>query len=348
MTDAYALLSRMAFGHTTAQIVYAAVRLGVPDLLAEGPMPAAELADATGADPETLGRLLRALVALRVLDEPEPGRLALTPVGRPLCAGHPRSMRAAVLLLGDPATWRAWGALTYGVRTGETAFDHVHGLPLFDYLGRHPELSAIFNDAMREGTSVLAAEVPKVCDLSGARQVVDIGGGAGALLAAVVAAVPQARGILFDTAEGGAGAPEALRRAGVDGRCSVVAGDFFASVPEGDLMLLKGILHDWDDERCVTLLRNCRASIAPGGRLLVLEPILPEAAAVMSDIAMLVYTGGRERSREEYRELLAAGGFELTGVTAPLGGSGIRVLLADPGPTTTRTDGGTGRPPARW
>ncbi|RCG29886.1 methyltransferase [Sphaerisporangium album] len=335
--EAYATLSRMAFGFTASQILYAAVRLGVPDALAAGALPIGRLADAVGADPGALRRLVRALVVLGVVAEEPPGHYALAEMGRPLLAGHPRSMRSGVLLLGDPATWRAWGALTHAARTGEAAFDHVHGRPLFDHLARDPELSGIFNTAMREGTGQIAPEVPKAYDFSGARTVVDIGGGNGALLAAILAAASDARGVLFDTAEGVAGAAETFRRAGVSDRCSIRTGDFFEAVPEGDLLLVKGVLHDWDDERCVTLLRGCRASIAAGGRLLVLEPVLPSrigtpegAAVVMSDIAMLVYTGGRERDRDEFRRLLAAGGFALAGVTPPLGGSAVRILVADP------------------
>ncbi|WP_405085012.1 methyltransferase [Microbispora sp. NBC_01389] len=330
-------LSRMAFGYATSQILYAAVRLGVPDLLAEEAVPVARLAERTGSDPGALHRLLRALVVLGVAEEGEPGCFTLTPQGRPLCADHPWSMRSSLLLLGDPATWQAWGALTHSVRTGETAWDHAHGSPLFDHLARHPDLSAVFNRAMREGTERIAPALPKAYDFTGAQTVVDVGGGDGTLLAAVLAAVPGLKGILFDTAEGVAGADEGFRRAGLSDRCVIETGDFFEAVPGGDVMLVKGVLHDWDDRRCVDLLRGCRRSIAADGRLLVLEPVMPSAlgtpeaaGAVMSDIAMLVYTGGRERGRAEFADLLAAAGFDLTEVTPPLGGSEIRILVARP------------------
>jgi hypothetical protein len=335
MSDAS--LSRMAFGYATSQILYAAVRLGVPDALASGALPVGKLAHVVRADLDGLTRLLRALVVLGVLEWVEPGQVALAERGRGLCADHPLSIHASVLLLGDPASWRAWGALTDGVRTGGAAFDHVHGRPLFDHLAQHPELSEVFNTAMREGTRMVAAAVPAACDLSGAETVVDVGGGDGALLAAVLAAVPHARGVLVDTAAGAAGAVETLRRAGVADRCTVEVGDFFRAVPAGDVMLLKGILHDWDDQRCVAVLRRCRESIADTGTLLVIEPVLPErcdtaeaAGVVLSDIAMLVYTGGRERGLAEYRRLLAAGGFRLASMTAPLAGSVSRVLVARP------------------
>ncbi|MFC4586160.1 acetylserotonin O-methyltransferase [Sphaerisporangium corydalis] len=335
--EGYAKLSQMAFGYATSQILYAAVRLCVLEGLAAGARPVEELARALGCDPGALRRLLRALVVLGVAEEDGAGGFALAELGRPLLAVHPLSIRSSVLLLGDPATWGAWGALTHGVRTGEAAFDHVHGRPLFDHLARHPGLSEIFNTAMREGAEQIAPEVPKAYDFGGARTVVDIGGGNGTVLAAILSAAPGARGILFDTAEGAAGAAGTFRRAGVADRCSIETGDFFQGVPEGDVLVVKGVLHDWDDERCATLLRGCRASIAPGGRLLVLEPVLPPrldtpeaSGVVMSDIAMLVYTGGRERGGDEFRYLFAASGFHLAGVTPPLAGSAIRILVADP------------------
>ena len=333
----YARLSQLAFGHMNAQILYAAVSLGVPEALARGPVSAVVVADTIGCDPAGLARLLRALIVLGVAAEVTPGRLTLAEMGRPLCADHPRSMRSSVLLLGHPATWRAWGALADGVRAGVDAFGHAHGRPLFRYLADDAELSAVFNTAMGEGTEPIAAAVPLAYDFRDGRTVVDVGGGNGTLLAAVLAAVPQACGILYDSDTGSAHAAETFRRSGLAGRCRVVAGDFFAAVPAGDTMLLKGILHDWDDRRCVTILRNCRRSIAVDGRLLVLEPVLPDrlgaaeaAAAVLSDIAMLVYTGGRERTEAEFRALLADGGFSLTEVTPPVAGSATRILAAAP------------------
>ncbi|MGX6602222.1 methyltransferase [Micromonosporaceae bacterium Da 78-11] len=330
-------LSRMAFGYVPAQIVHAAVRLGIPDALVAGPLMPPKLARAVGCDPGGLTRLLRAMIVLRLVDEAADGHVRLTALGRPLCADHPRSMRSSVLLSGHPAVWGAWGALADGVRTGEAAFDQVHGRPLFDWLAADEELSTIFNTAMREGTGQLAREVPRAYDFSTAGAVVDVGGGDGTLLAAVLAAVPDVRGILYDTVTGAAGADAILGRTGPPGRWSIETGDFFTSVPRGDVLLVKGILHDWDDERCVTLLRNCRESIAPDGRLLVLEPVLPErldtadaAGVVLSDIAMLAYTGGRERSRTEFQHLFEAAGFRLLEISAPLVGSPVRILVNDP------------------
>ncbi|WP_063813807.1 methyltransferase [Herbidospora daliensis] len=323
-------LSAMAFGFAGSQILYAATKLGLPDLLARGPADAETLAGQVGADPGALRRLLRALVVLDVAIEIPPARYALSAFGQPLRTGHPRSIRSSVLLLGDPDTWRAWGALTESVRTGETAWDHVHGRPLFEHLAAAPGLSAVFNTAMREGTGQVADLVD--FDFAG-KTVVDVGGGNGTLLASILARHPDARGLLFDSAEGTADAAHVL--AGVADRCRIENGDFFDAVPDGDVIVLKGILHDWDDGTCVRLLRGCRKALRPGGRLLVVEPVMPEslgaaeaAGVVMSDVAMLVYTGGRERTRPEFTALLAAAGFVVTRVGECLGGSAIRVVEA--------------------
>lgn len=296
-----------------------------------------KLAHAVGADPDALHRLLRALAVLGVVQEVAAGRFALADLGQPLRADHPKSLRSSVLLLGDPATWHAWGALTHSVRTGDPAFDHVQGEPVFDYFARHPDLSGVFNRAMGEGTRLIAPELPRMYDFAGVGTVVDVGGGNGVLLAEVLRAAPDAAGVLFDIATGVAGAAEVLRHAGVADRCRIVAGDFFESVPGGDILLLASILHDWDDQRCTTLLRNCRRSIAAGGRLLALEAVLPlrvdtpgATSIVMSDINMLVNTGGRKRTEVEFGRLFDAGGFDLVEVLPPLGGSQVRVLVAAP------------------
>lgn len=334
--DGSARLSRLAFGYATSQILYAAVQLDVPGALAGGDRSLEELAGATGSEPPALRRLLRALIVLGVLCEIRPERFALTASGRSLLADHPGSLRSSILFFGHPAAWRAWGGLANSARTGQAAFDHANGESLFAYLARHPDLAAIFNLAMGEGTSGVASELPRVFNFDGAGTVVDVGGGNGTLLAAVLAAAPDVEGVLFDTADGVAGAAETCQREGLDGRCQIEIGDFFEAIPPGDVMLLKGVLHDWDDARCTTLLRNCRRSISARGRLLVLEPVLPAgitpeaAGVVMSDIAMLVYTGGQERSEAEYRRLLSGAGFDLVEVTGPLAGSETRLLVARP------------------
>lgn len=278
-----------------------------------------------------------ALTVLGLVDEPAPGRYALTGLGQPLRADHPRSIRSSLLFVGDTAAWHAWGGLTHSVRTGETAFDQVHGESPFAHLAGHPDHSKNLNAAMGQGSSRLASQLPRVFDFTSAKTLVDVGGGNGTLLGAVLAAAPHVRGILLDTASGVADAFGDDRRDRLTDRFPIEIGDFFAAAPEGDVMLMKGILHDWDDERCTTLLRNCRRAISHDGRLLVMETLLPSkigapetAGVVLSDIAMLVYTGGQERTEAEYRDLLLAGGFDLLEVTQPLDDSDCRVLISRP------------------
>ncbi len=335
--EARAELRRMALGFMPAQILHAAARLGVADAIADGATEVGDIAVATDADPDALHRLLRGLAGLGVVRETGAGGFELAELGQPLRADHPGSLRSMVLLFGDEMVWRAWGALPHTVRTGETAFDHVAGEGTFEYFARHPELSEIFNRAMVAGTRRIAADVADAYDFSRFGTVVDVGGGNGALIAAVLSATPRLQGILFDTPEGIGSARELLGDAGVADRCRVETGDFFEDVPGGDVLVLKSIVHDWDYARATAILRNCRRALADGGRLLLLEPVLPErvdtaeaARIVMSDINMLVNTGGRERTADQFRTLLGAAGFDLVDVTPPVGDSQLRIIEAAP------------------
>jgi orsellinic acid C2-O-methyltransferase len=320
-------LRKMALGYVPAQLVYVAAALELADILHERPKGHEELAAASGAHPPSLLRVLRAMVDLGLFEQDREGRFRLTPLGQPLLKDAPRSMRDSILLHGGDLTWRAWGGLLHSVKTGETAFEHAFGMPFFDYLARHPETAATFNRAPRTtgGTTELAEAMADNVDLRGVSRVVDVGGSDGALIEAILLAHPRLTGVLFDLAPVVAQARERLFVGPVAGRCEFVAGDFFEAVPEGgDLYLLARVLHDWDHERCVAVLRNCRRAIAEGGRLLVLERVLgadrpfdPSGVHqdVLSDIDMLATTGGRERTEQEYRALLAAGGFVLNRLT---------------------------------
>ncbi len=238
-------------------------------------------------------------------------------------------------------SWRAWGELERSVRTAEPAWAHLFGPP-FEYLPAHPEVNAIFNEAMAEGSRVAAPGVVAAGDFARFGTVADIGGGNGTLLAAVLDAHPQVRGILFDTAAGLDEAPAVLDGAGVSDRCRLAAGDFFDAVPEGaDAYLLKSVIHDWDDDRSVAILRNCRAAMPPGGTVLVVENIMPARPApspdvffmVMSDLNMLLI-GGRERTEEEFRTVFAAAGLTLRSATCcpgPTNHSVLEAVRADAG-----------------
>ena len=271
-------MGRLADGFLTTQLLYVAARLGVADVLAEGPRTGAELAAAVGADPDLLTRALRGLVLEEVLAE-EGGRFALTELGQCLRADAPRSMRGPVLARGEVYYQAAAGTLA-AVRHGGTAFEHVHGDRFFDHLRRHPEQEAAFQASMTARSEQEAADVVAAYDLGGIGRLVDVGGGHGILLGAILRSAPDLHAVLVDQP---AVVEEARRRLiaeGVADRCRLVPGDFFAEVPAGaDAYVLSRVLHDWTDDDARRVLAACRAAMGPGSRLLIVEAILPERAA---------------------------------------------------------------------
>jgi hypothetical protein len=320
----------LVFGFFPAQVVQALARLGVPDALGDGALGLDALATRTGGQPGALLRLLRAAIGLDLVERTAEGSYALTPGGELLRTGLPGSIgNLAQLFCGD-AVWRSWGELEWSVRTGDVAFEKVTGRPAFAYMADDPHLNAIFTEAMAEGTRMAAPGIAAACDLTGVTTLADIGGGNGTLLAAFLAAHPHLQGILFDSPSG-VGDPV------VTERCTVVTGDFFTAVPAADAYVVKSVIHDWDDERSVTILSRVREAMPAHGVLLLVEPILRDDPQVlgdqrmllMSDLNMLVCTGGRERTEAEFVDLLTAAGLRLTGVT-PAGGSGYSVLRAVP------------------
>jgi SAM-dependent methyltransferase len=315
-------LRAMLGGFRLAQAVAVAAELRVADRLAGGPVPSEDLARAVGADADALYRLLRALAAEGIFTESPPGTFGLTPLAEPLRADHPQSVRPQARLVAQEFWWGAWGHLLEAVRTGGVAFERIHGAPLFAYLDAHPDAAGIFDGAM-SGTSPWKAALAAAYDFAPVRLVVDVGGGQGALLAAVLRAHPHLRGVLFDTPAVVAGARRFLDAAGLADRCRIVGGDFFASVPEGgDAYLLSQVLHDWDDERAAAILRSCHRAARPGARLIVVEQLLPPGdtphRGKLLDLQLLVMLGGRERTEAEYRRLFTAAGFESTSAR-PLG-----------------------------
>ena len=298
------------------QAIFVASRLRIPDLLAGAARTAEELAAATGAQPAALHRLLRALTGLEVVTV-EGDRFALTSLGRSLCAG-PHSAAESAIFLGSPAVWSAWGALGDAVLDGQAAFRHAHGTGLFGYLSAHPDEMAAFQALMSAQSRLQIPAVLAAYDFKPARTIVDVGGGQGALLAALLAANPAARGVLFDRPDVVAGSGPVLAR--VAPRYEVVPGDFFHAVPaRADTYVLKLVLHDWDDARAARILGNIRDAIIPRGRLVIIETVMPPGNeyhhAKFLDVNMLVLSeGGRERTEEEYRMLLDEAGFTLTRV----------------------------------
>jgi O-methyltransferase domain/Dimerisation domain len=331
-------LVELVFGAMAAQVLATAARMGIADRLGDDERSGPQLATEIGADATTLTRLLRAMAALGVLTETEPGSFTLTSLGALLRSDRPDSMRSFVQMFSDPAMLDAWRELDHAVRTGETTFDPVHGTTFFGYLAERPELSAQFNAAMRQGTALTAQQLPQGYDFSRCRTVADIGGGDGTLLSAVLAAQPHLNGILFDTAEGLAQADDTFKTAGVADRCRTTVGDFFSGAPAGaDLYMIKSVLHDWDDDRCRTILGHVRSVIPDDGRLLIIEPVFPPKVdgtqpppMYLSDLNMLVNLGGRERTRAEFEQLCSDTGFRLTSVSPLPPPAAFSLLEAEP------------------
>ncbi|MFC5994065.1 methyltransferase [Pseudonocardia hispaniensis] len=329
----------LLFGFFPAQVIHAIAQLEVAEHLAAGPLPLDELARRTGTHPPSLYRLLRAAAALDLVRLEPGGLAALSPDGGLLRRAAPGSVgRLAMLFCGDQ-TWRSWGELAESVRTGQPAFDSITGRSAFAFLAEHPELAAVFTEAMAEVSRAAAPAVVASCDLSGIATLADLGGGNGTLLSEFLAATPGLRGILFDTAEGLGDADEVLAAAGVADRTEQVAGDFFTAVPPRcDGYLLKSVLHDWNDEDCLRILATTRAAMGPHATLFVVEPVVPTdreglaraQVTLMSDLNMLVCTGGRERTEDEFSTLLAGAGLRLTDVTRCPPPTGYSVLRAVP------------------
>ena len=311
----HAAMQSLINGYRVTQLLYVAVKLGIADLLTDGPQTMEELATTAGAQADALYRALRALASLGVFREVAPRRFALTPLAELLRTDHPYSLCAAILFQGDEA-YRAWGELLYSLQTGAPAFDHAYGMPHFDYLAQHAEASVVFNRTMSENTARSVTALLSAYTFPASGVVVDVGGGHGAFLAAVLQAHPGLRGVLFDQSHVIAGAAPTLEAAGVAERCMLVGGDFFTPpLPAGDLYLLRQVIHDWDDTQGSAILRHCAQAMAQDGKILVIEALIPPgndpSPVKLLDLQMLVMTGGRQRTEEEYRQLYAAAGLRL-------------------------------------
>lgn len=325
------------FGFVPARVISATAELGLADLLAAGPRTSEELAAETGLHAPSLRRVLRLLTTVGVVAQVEPDRFELTELGGTLRSDVPESVRSFVTMLCDEWSWRSWGDLVPSLRTGEIAVDRVMGMPLFDYLGQHPEKAALFNKAMSDMTRTVAPAVVAGYDFSQFSTVVDVGGGNGTLLAQILEAAPGVQGVLFDLPAVLESAVPVLGAAGVTDRCRMVGGDFFVSVPEGgDAYVMKMIVHDWDDGKAVTILRNCRKAMTPEGRVLLVERVIPEMVrpqdtqTLIIDLFMLIALGGRERTEAEYRDLLAQADLELIRVIEGLTPVGDCIVEAVP------------------
>jgi hypothetical protein len=310
-------LREIITGARSTQLIYVAAMLGIADLLKDGPKSSDELANRVGVHPHNLYRVLRALASLGIFAESSHGRFELTPQAEPLQTGVPGSLHPYAIRVGGEWMWGPWGQLLHSVRTGETAFDHVFDMGFFEYLSRNPQAGEVFNETMTISTEGGSAAVLAAYDFSGIATVVDVGGGHGSFIAAILKANPPLRGVLFELPHVAEGARRVIEAEGVADRCEIVAGDFFEAVPSGgDAYVLKIIIHDWNNEHAEAILQNCRHAMTNNGRLLLVERVIPPgngpSEAKLLDINMMVMTGGVNRTEAEFEALFGATGFKLT------------------------------------
>jgi hypothetical protein len=326
-------LMKLITGFQVSQAISVAATLGIPDLLGSGPQRCDDLAIATRAQPNALYRLLRALASVGVLEERDDRQFALSPMGHLLRSDVVSSRGAFACLIGQSNYWSAWGDLLDCVRSGQTAFDKVHGTSVWAYRAEHPDIAATFDRAMGTTTEGIAAAVLAVLDLGQYNTIVDVGGGEGAFLTRLLGTYPTMRGVVFDQPHVVARVKQRLERGALAARCEAVGGDFFEAVPaNADAYLLKWILHDWDDQKAVDILRSCRRAMKAGSRLIVVEYVIASSnegsEAKFMDLNMMVITGGIERTRDEFDRLFAAASFKLVDLVVTK--MHAAVLVAEP------------------
>ena len=307
---AEAVLTQIMLGSMASQALYVAAKLGVADHLVDGPKRVEELAKATETDAPSLYRVLRALASLGIFTEQGDRVFAMTQTAEPLRSNVPHSLRDVAIFWGEDWHWEVWGKILHSVRTGKSAWAQMHGDDVFEYFERNPEAGAIFNRAMSSFSGLATNAVVEAYDFTGVETLIDIAGGHGRLLTGVLEAYPSMRGVLFDL-------PHVLKGASRVSRCEYVSGDFFVSVPSGgDAYIMKHIIHDWDDERALKILRNIRNAMKPNARVLLVEAVIADGNnqdfGKLLDLEMMVSPGGKERTAAEYEELFTRAGLRLT------------------------------------
>jgi hypothetical protein len=323
-------LFQLASAYWISQAIYVAAKLGIADLLKDSPKSASEIALAAQADEKAVYRLMRALCAVGTFRMAGADKFAVTAVGIPLQSNVPGSLRAMVITLGE-THYAAWAHLLESVKTGTAGFPLAFAAEMFDYLGQDLEAGQIFNHAMSEYAALSSCAVLLSYDFSRTRSLVDVGGGCGRFLTAILRMYPSTQGTLFDMPPVVAAAERRLESDRCRERCTLVSGSFLDFVPAGaDTYVMSSVLHDWDDEHAVTILRNCRRAMRGHSRLVVIEFVVPagERASFSKvlDLNMLVMNGGGERTTEEFRELFDAAGLKLTRIIPTL--SPLSVLEA--------------------
>jgi len=311
-------LFEMATAYWLSQAIYVAAKLGIADLLRDGPQSSVALAASTGSDAPSLFRLMRALSSVGIFSQLGKDCFALSRLAVSLQTEVPGSLRAMVITIGE-IHYQACGNLLHSVQTGSPAFNNVFQESLFDYLRQNNAAADAFNQGMTNLSSMLACAVLMAYDFAGISSIVDVGGGQGKFLEKILQFNPHITGTVFDTASTIERAKQCRGNDAWSRRCSYLTGDFFTSVPQGaGAYLLCGVIHDWDDRRAITILRNCRRAMAARGRVLIVDMVVPDTDAMsfskLLDLNMLVMTGGRERTRAEFRAVLDAANYELTSI----------------------------------
>ncbi|MBA2705041.1 MAG: methyltransferase [Blastocatellia bacterium] len=310
-------LMNLTAGKCVTQALAVVAELGIADLLKDGAKSVVDIARAANASEDGIYRLLRALASVGLFAETGKRRFRLTPLGKLLRSDSPEALGGYARFTGHQSMWKPWGEFRHSIRTGEPAFDHVFAMPIFEYFAKTPEAAAVFDAAMTSISTFESKAVAAAYDFSGVNTLVDVAGGHGLLISTILKANRKMGGILFDLPHVTAGAQALLQSRGVADRCRIVSGDFFASVPEGgDAYIMKHIIHDWDAERAAQILRNCHRALRPGGKVLIVDAVIPPGNAAhfgkLLDLEMLVLTPrGRERTRAEFENLLKRSGFRL-------------------------------------
>lgn len=321
-------------GLRLAHLLYSVAEMGVADQLVAGPLPVDEIAKRVDAHPGTLYRAMRAIASRGVFTEVAPNTFALNTMAETLRSDIPGSLRDHFRYEGQSALQQAYAALGHSIRTGQSAFEHVHGTDRFSYLTARPELGQVFNSAMGEIVSHLQSVAVASYDLSGIRRIVDIGGGHGYLVARILQRYPEMHGVVFDLPEVAPGAIEVLTEAGVIDRSETVGGDYLSSVPAGaDAYVISHVVHQLSDAEATTVLKNIREVMDPAGRVVILDPVIPEGdvphPGKFLDIVMLALTPGRERTEAEFASLFQAAGLRHVETVALSAPSSVIVAMAD-------------------
>ena len=325
----YEVVFQMVIGKWISQAIGTIVEIGVPDQLAKGPRRCSDIAREAGVSEDGIYRLLRALASVGLFVESGDRRFKLTGMGQLLRSDHSESLAGYSRFVAHDSTWRPWGQLSYSVKTGMPAFDHVFNVPIFEHLTQNPEVAAVFDDAMTSISTTEALAVSDAYDFEGVETLMDVAGGHGLLLATVLRRHKKMRGVLFDLPHVAAGAATTFARAGITGRVRIESGDFFRELPSGaDAIIMKHIVHDWDDDSATRILQTCHRALGPRGKVLIVDPVVPPGNTPhygkLLDLEMLVLTPrGRERTKAEFVKLLRGAGLRLSRVIATQSGLSI-------------------------